>query len=248
MSLVASVVDGVLQTSGSSSDQSKTSKGSALSKDDFLQLLVAQMKYQDPMEPTSNTEYVSQFAQYSQVEELQNMSNTMGIQRATGLVGQAVRIATTSTAGDTNYITGMVDYVSISGGKAYLAVNNNLYPVEDLDTVIDTEASETSLQRAISLTGKAVKMATVDSSGKTEYVTGVVDYVSVSKGIAYVSINNKSYPASDLEEVMDTEYWKKLNTTNGGTGDSDSSDSDTTTGDGSTTVADGTADSGSSGS
>jgi len=54
MSFIADVVDGKVDISESS--QSKERKvGSQLGKDDFLLLLVTQMKYQDPLEPTDNT-------------------------------------------------------------------------------------------------------------------------------------------------------------------------------------------------
>ena len=90
MSVVAQVVDGkIVETSSQESlKNEKASKGSTMDKEAFLQLLVAQMKYQDPLEPTSNTETVSQYAQFAQVESIQNMSSTMELQRASSLVGQ----------------------------------------------------------------------------------------------------------------------------------------------------------------
>ena len=106
-----------------------------MDKDAFLQLLVAQMRYQDPLEPTSNTEFISQYAQFSQVEQLQNMAGSMDLQRASSLVGQQVRVKTTNSSGDTNYVEGKVDYVTYEGGKAYLSVNGDLYSIDDLDTV-----------------------------------------------------------------------------------------------------------------
>jgi flagellar basal-body rod modification protein FlgD len=51
----------------------KTSS-TALGKDAFLKLLVAQMKYQDPMNPSSNTDFIAQTAQFTVVEKLQEMS------------------------------------------------------------------------------------------------------------------------------------------------------------------------------
>ena len=76
-------------------------------KDSFLQILVAQMKYQDPMEPTSNTEYISQYATFTQVEQLSNMANAMSLSRASEMVGKTVTItpsAATRTAAYSNIL------------------------------------------------------------------------------------------------------------------------------------------------
>lgn len=110
-----------------------------MDKDAFLQLLVAQMKYQDPLEPTSNTEYISQYAQFSQVEQMQNMAGSMDLQRASSLVGQQVYVKTTNSSGESQYVQGKVDYVVYENGKAYLSIEEQLYSLDDLDTVADAE-------------------------------------------------------------------------------------------------------------
>ena len=71
MSTVANIVNGEIQKNGVSAAEAKanaTAKGGDLDKEAFLQLLVTQMKYQDPLEPTDNTEYVSQLATFSELE------------------------------------------------------------------------------------------------------------------------------------------------------------------------------------
>lgn len=141
MSLVAPVENGqIVETASQSSlNRAGTASGSDMDKDAFLQLLVAQMKYQDPLEPTSNTEYIAQYAQFSQVEQMQNMAASMDLQRASQLVGQEVYIKTTTSTGETKYVQGKVDYVVYENGKAYLSINESLYSIEDLDTVVDKE-------------------------------------------------------------------------------------------------------------
>ncbi|MDE5803490.1 MAG: hypothetical protein K2I22_11280 [Lachnospiraceae bacterium] len=150
MSLVAPVKDGQLLTNGltaaekkKADAEAKTSKeASSMDKDSFLQLLVAQMKYQDPLEPTSNTEYIAQYAQFSQVESLQNMSQNMDLQRASSLVGQMVYVKTTNDSGVTDYVYGKVDYVTYQGNKPYLYINEKSYPLEDLETIVEPEYYE----------------------------------------------------------------------------------------------------------
>ncbi|HKM35823.1 MAG TPA: flagellar hook capping FlgD N-terminal domain-containing protein [Lachnospiraceae bacterium] len=138
MSLVAPIEDGKLIQNGASTTE-KTKDGSKLDKDSFLQLLVAQMKYQDPLEPTSNTEYISQYAQFSQVESLQSMSNNMDLQRASSLVGEQVYMKTATASGETKYVYGKVDYVTYEGGQAYLFINENRYPLSELETIVDSD-------------------------------------------------------------------------------------------------------------
>ena len=143
MSLIAPVEDGKLVESTSQSSLSKANESSnAMDKDAFLQLLVAQMKYQDPLQPTSNTEYISQYAQFSQVEQMNNMASSMDLQRASQLVGKDVYVKTTGSNGETKYVQGKVDYVVYENNKAYLAINESLYSIDDLDTVHDPEYLE----------------------------------------------------------------------------------------------------------
>ena len=139
MALVAPVENGkiVETTSQSSLKNQSTSSSSSMDKDTFLQLLVAQMKYQDPLEPTSNTEYVAQYAQFSQVEQMQNMASSTDLARASSLVGEEVYIKTTTSTGETKYVQGKVDYVVFENNKAYLSINEELYSLSDLDTVVD---------------------------------------------------------------------------------------------------------------
>ncbi len=51
---------------------------SKMGKDDFLRLMVEQLKYQDPLNPMDSTQYVSQLAQFSSVEQLENMNKALG--------------------------------------------------------------------------------------------------------------------------------------------------------------------------
>ena len=110
---------------------------SDMNKDTFLQLLVAQMKYQDPLEPTSNTEYISQYATFTQVEEIQNMAASMELSRASSLVGQEGMIETKDDDGVTKSVQGKVDYVTYENGKAYVSIDESLYSVSDVTSIVD---------------------------------------------------------------------------------------------------------------
>lgn len=138
MSAIAQVQDGkIVETSSQNSLAEAVGSKNGMDKDTFLQLLVAQMKYQDPLQPTSNTEYISQYATFSQVEQMQNMAGTMELSRASQLVGQEVWIKATDANGTSKYIQGQVDYVVYENGKAYVSVEEELYSIDDVDTVVD---------------------------------------------------------------------------------------------------------------
>ena len=144
MALSAIVEEGKLIDAASVEKKAKESS-SSLGKDDFLQLLVAQMKYQDPMEPTSNTEYIQQYATYSELEQMMNMSETMDLQRASGLVGQMVCVEFTTDAGIDKVVEGIVDYVYYESGTPFVSINGELYKAADVTNVYDAtyvEATE----------------------------------------------------------------------------------------------------------
>lgn len=137
MSVSAVVKDGKIEETQSQSSVKKAASSTGMDKDAFLQLLVAQMKYQDPLEPTSNTEFISQYATFSQVEQMQNMAATMELTRASAMVGKLVAVDSTSSTGDVSHIEGMVQYVAYENGKAYVSIDGNLYSVDDVTAVID---------------------------------------------------------------------------------------------------------------
>ena len=137
MALVAPVENGKIVETASQTSVSKAAKSSSgMDKEAFLQLLVAQMKYQDPLEPTSNTEYIAQYAQFSQVEQMQNMSATLELSRASSMVGKQVLIQTTDSAGNTKEVQGMVEYVKYENNKAYVSIDGTLYSIDDVSAVI----------------------------------------------------------------------------------------------------------------
>lgn len=135
--LMAPVKDGKVEQYDSEVTKKKSTRGSSeLGKDAFLQLLVAQMKYQDPLEPSKDTEYISQLAQFSSLEQMQNLNGTMTNAQAFSYIGQNV-IVSTNTDGNVKEIEGTVDYVTLSNGKAYVGINGNLYAASDVQTVVD---------------------------------------------------------------------------------------------------------------
>ena len=108
-----------------------------LGKDAFLKLLVTQMKYQDPLNPNTDTQFVAQLATFSQLEQMQNLSQTTTNSQAFGLVGKDVIVKSLDTSGATTYNSGTVDFVTVSNGKVQLSIQGNQYTMDQLYQVID---------------------------------------------------------------------------------------------------------------
>ena len=139
---MASTIDTSLQTSvddinSSNSTKKTTTTSSELGKDQFLQLLVTQMQYQDPLDPQTDSDFVAQLAQFTSLEEMQNLNQTTINNQAMTLVGKEVVVnAGTDTA--KVLVQGTVDYVTVQNSEAYLSIGGTLYSIDKLQQVYDT--------------------------------------------------------------------------------------------------------------
>lgn len=131
------IVNGIDTTAAQNYTSKKETNSNELDKNAFLQLLVAQMKYQDPMNPGDSTEYMSQLAQYSALEATMNISDTLEKGNGLNLVGEYVIMNTTDSAGNQSAISGLVEYATVKDGEVLLSINDTYYPASDLDSVVD---------------------------------------------------------------------------------------------------------------
>lgn len=123
------------QIMSSTSKTSNTKKSNTLNMENFLSLLVAEMQNQDPLEPTSNSDYMAQMATFSQVEATSEMNKRVLSQTASNLIGKAVIVKTDTNS--TGYAGGIVNGWQEIDGIVYLGINGNLYDINDVEQVID---------------------------------------------------------------------------------------------------------------
>lgn len=116
-----------------------------LGQDAFLMLMMEQLKYQDPLEPVGNTEFLAQQAAFTQVSELQKLNDSISgssqVTQACSLMGQYVTL--TDPNNDKRTISGEVSAVTFSNNSAQLVINNKEYP---LNLLIGVENKPTSTE------------------------------------------------------------------------------------------------------
>src|SRR5579859_4810256 len=85
-----------------------TSPSGALNQADFLQLLVAQIQYQDPMNPQSDTQMAAQMAQFTSLQQATQSTSSLAMIQANSLVGNNVTVQIDSKTSTSGVVTGVV--------------------------------------------------------------------------------------------------------------------------------------------
>lgn len=124
-----------------------------IGRQQFLNLFVTQLQYQDPMEPVGQQEFLQQLAQFSTVEGLENLnakfdelielqkntddlSTLQALNSGASLLGKTVRHGT-----DAND-TGVVSEVRQNEGQILILVGGQLIPISDVQSVSSTPVGD----------------------------------------------------------------------------------------------------------
>ncbi len=107
---------------------------------EFMKLLMIQLKNQDPLDPINDKEFLAQLAQFSSLAELTKLnvsfSQALQIQQlneARGLIGQNITFKDTDSG---NSLSGLVDGVKIgNNGAIMLLVSGREVPLSNLEKV-----------------------------------------------------------------------------------------------------------------
>ncbi len=157
-----SYINSLLGNSSSSSSSSSTTKTNSLGQDAFLQLLVTQLQYQDPLSPMDDKEFVAELAQFSSLEQLTEIN--------TGIENLA-------SIGETQQLMGAVNFIGKkieATGSAVGLTDGKATPV----TFTLPDDAETCLVNVMDSTGTTVR--TVDlgatKAGEVEFTWDGKDY------------------------------------------------------------------------
>ena len=113
----------------------------SVSQNQFLQLLITELKNQDPTQPTDQTQTLSQLAQFSSLEQMTNLNQTMTRTTPTAQIAQSAALIgkTVTTSGDstTAGVTGVVSAVTINSGKTYLDIGGQSVDASTVTQISD---------------------------------------------------------------------------------------------------------------
>ena len=203
------------QATNHAKDVEESSKGNGrnvggeMGKNDFLLLLATQMRFQDPLNPQSDSDFASGLAQFSSLEQMQNMNHTleaMASYQSYSLVGKFV-IAETMVDGVMMELPGVVDSIFMSKGIAMAQIGEYVVPVSSIKEVFDTQnilTSEMLMQTSTNLIGRTI-VAEVDG----EDIEGVVTRILVDKGSLMAQIDDgtnepKFVPVNSIVDIRET--------------------------------------------
>jgi flagellar basal-body rod modification protein FlgD len=106
------------------STDSLISSRAAIQQEDFLKVLLAQLRFQDPLEPLDNNEFIAQFAQLTNLEQTQQLNDKLDRllvlhngNLAIGLIGRSVEAAT-----NTSSVVGEVTSVAFENGSPSMTI------------------------------------------------------------------------------------------------------------------------------
>ncbi|MFR0871232.1 MAG: flagellar hook assembly protein FlgD [Oscillospiraceae bacterium] len=181
-----------------------------VNSDTFLSLLVAEMTNQDPMEPTSNTEFVTQMAQFTSLQYSKDAATYSQSNYASSLVGKTV---TASKMDGSNQVTktGVVQSVMKNGDSYTIKIDGVSFELSNITSIAQTDSSgsndpgtKTSLGELIAKASMMIGMsATVNPSveGGSVLDSGLIKSIQVKDGQVRVIINDKGYALDDIVEV-----------------------------------------------
>jgi flagellar basal-body rod modification protein FlgD len=149
MSTVSSVTSTPTATAAlTAATDTATNPTSTLNQNDFLKLLVAQIQYQDPMNPQSNTDMAAQLAQFTSLQQATQSSTSLAMMQANSLVGSTVTVQVDSQTSATGVVSGVVfnngtPQIKVQTTNANGVTSTTNYNLSQVTSVIPTPVPAT---------------------------------------------------------------------------------------------------------
>jgi flagellar basal-body rod modification protein FlgD len=136
-----STIPSTSAANSSTAAQSSSTTGGGfnnLTTADFMKMLIAELQNQDPTQPMSNQDLLSQLSTMSQLQStqdldtaLQSNTNNQQLSTAASFIGKAVQ----GKDSNNNPVTGVASQAILQSGTAYVTVGNSLVPLANITAV-----------------------------------------------------------------------------------------------------------------
>lgn len=216
------MIEGILPSTTSTTTTTPASAQQPLGKEAFLQLLVAQLEAQDPLEPMDSREFTAQLATFSSLEQMTNINSTLGelvtAQQAMGnssmisLIGKLVDIPGNAI----EHAQGATANLSYSLGSEASSTQVEIYDaLGNLVNIINgpgAQGSNLTIWNGLDSKGNPVapgfytfNVKATDSSGNPviaeTFSSGLVTDVLFEEGSAFAVVNGQKLPAEQITRV-----------------------------------------------
>ena len=202
---MSTTVNGTTSTysTNNTTSAASTSSNSSISKDQFLQILSAQLSNQDPLNPTSDTDFIAQMAQFSALEQMQNLNSSFTNYQAYSMIGKNVLASITTSDGTSQQVYGQVTGVGSSDGTPYLEIGSYKVSLDNVSAVYNDSSMDATISQASGLIGKTIEGTVYDSSGNASSVSGTVESVVVKSGLLYAQVGDKEVPVANITSISE---------------------------------------------
>jgi flagellar basal-body rod modification protein FlgD len=137
---VSSATNNTTSADLSSASDASNNPSSALNQSDFLKLLVAQIQYQDPMNPQSDTQMAAQMAQFTSLQQATQSTSSLAMIQANSLVGSTVNVQIDSQHSASGVVTGVV----MNNGTPQITVGGQNYGLNQVTSITPASAASTA--------------------------------------------------------------------------------------------------------
>ncbi|HTG68732.1 MAG TPA: flagellar hook capping FlgD N-terminal domain-containing protein [Candidatus Udaeobacter sp.] len=122
-----------------------------LGKDQFLSILVTQLRNQDPMQPLQDKDFIAQMAQFTSVEQLMNMSSELTLMRqnigsASTMIGKTIEWNEADEAGEVTTVKGVVESIISKDGILYARVGGAEIALDYVTAISETDGDSASAE------------------------------------------------------------------------------------------------------
>lgn len=140
-------------------------KDQQVSMDDFLQLMVAQLKNQDFMNPVDDTQYLTQLAQFTTMQQMEEMAYNAKSSFITSLVGKNVVAAKITVSGQLDRTEGIVNRISLVDEQFLIYIGDKAF---SLDQIMEIGSAPSSGSNPEDNTDGSDKTENTDNTDNTE--------------------------------------------------------------------------------